>query len=233
MGDTMRTTIAILMFMLCSNVGAAIADWTGLHLSRIMGHDRAEVYTFTGYVYGENGELGRCFSDIYGHLEDGGFYLKQHDFSVEMMDPTFIWWSLALYGDIVGETTFGSYRPVEPFYYDADADKGGTLIETPDDFYMAFKVSEVLSDCTGYVEGMSWYGWVHVSIDDNLEMTLLDSGIDLYGGAVTVGAGIPEPSGGVLMLLGLAALRLRRRAHGSVTFLAVLKPVKGTCISFK
>ena len=208
----MRTTITILMFMLCSNVGAATAYWTGLHLSQGEGYGSDTVnYTFTGYVYGENGELGRCFSDIYGHMENGRFYLKQMDFSVEMMDPTFIWWSLALYGDIVGEATFGSHRPVEPFYSGADENKGGTLVETPDDFYMVFKVSEVLSDSTGYVEGMTWYGWAHVSVDASLGMTLLDSGIDLYGGAVTVGASIPEPSGGVLLLLGLAALGLRRR----------------------
>ena len=213
MEDAMRTTISVMILMFCCDAGAATAYWTGLHLSQGEGYGSDTVeYRFAGNVYRENGELGRCFSHISGHLENGGFYLKQHDFSVEMMDPTFIWWSLALYGDIVGEATFGSHRPVEPFYSGADEDKGGTLVENPDDFYMAFKVSEVLSDSSGYVEGMTWYGWAHVSVDASLEMTLLDSGINLYGGAVTVGAGIPEPSGGVLMLLGLAALGLRRRA---------------------
>ena len=76
---------------------------------------------------------------------------------------------------------------------------------------MAFKVSEVLTGDEGYEEGMSWYGWVHVSVDENLQMTLLDEGINLYGGAVTVGMSIPEPSGGILFLLGAATLGLRRK----------------------
>ena len=127
-----------------------------------------------------------------------------------MMEPTFNWWALVLYGDIVSESTFASFQSIELFDYDGRADIGGTLIETPKDFYMAFKVSEVLTGDEGYEEGMSWYGWVHVSLDDNLQMTLLDADINLYGGAVTVGMDIPEPSGGILFLLGAAVLGLGR-----------------------
>ena len=147
---------------------------------------------------------------INGNEEHGGLYLKQFDFSRETMEPTFNWWALVLYGDIVSESTFAGLQPIELFDYDGRADVGGTLIETPEDFYMAFKISEVLVGDTDYVEGMSWYGWVHVAVGDNLQMTLLDAGINLYGGAVTVGMGIPEPSGGMLFLLGVAALGLRR-----------------------
>lgn len=232
----MRIPIIIVMFMFCGNVGAASANWTGLAFSNT-DYGSVMEYFFGADIHGENGKSSWIHTSMSGYMENGEVYLKQFDFSQEMMEPTFNWWALVLYGDIVSETTFAVGNPnriaLGRWSYPRDVGDGGTLVENPDDFYMAFKVSEVLSDSTGYVEGMSWYGWVHVSIDDNLEMTLLDSGIDLYGGAVTVGAGIPEPSGGVLMLLGLAALRLRRRAHGSVTFLAVLKPVKGTCISFK
>ncbi len=66
-----------------------------------------------------------------------------------------------------------------------------------------------------YVEGMTWYGWVHVSVDENLDMTLLGDGINLYGGPVTVGvpeSAIPEPAGGLLLLLGAGLLALRRNA---------------------
>ena len=210
----MRTLIVIMLFMLCCDVGAATAYWTGLRLYSGGTYGSAVEYEFVANVFGENGEHERIHSLMYGHMENGRLYLKHNDFSQEMMDPTFNWWTFALYGDIVSEATFAGANPnlIELSYWPDIYDNGGTLVETPDDFYMAFKVSEVLSDSTGYVEGMSWYGWVHVSIDDNLEMTLLDSGINLYGGAVTVGAGIPEPSGGVLMLLGLVALGLRRRA---------------------
>lgn len=46
---------------------------------------------------------------------------------------------------------------------------------------MVFKASEVLIENREYVEGMTWYGWVHVSVDENLDMTLLGDGINLYG----------------------------------------------------
>ena len=80
---------------------------------------------------------------------------------------------------------------------------------------MAFKTSEVLRDSSGYYEGLSLYGWVHVSIDENLEMTLLGEGINLSGGAVTVGA-TPEPSSAILLLVGGALLGLKRRNKRSI-----------------
>ena len=207
----MRIAITMIIFVSCSRVNAASAYWKDFGLSHGGGFDGTVAYWFSGSVYGANGENAWIHTMINGHEEHGGLYLKQFDFSREMMEPTFNWWALVLYGDIVSESTFVSFQPIELFDYDGRADIGGTLIETPEDFYMAFKVSEVLTGDEGYEEGMSWYGWVHVSVDDNLQMTLLDAGINLYGGAVTVGMGIPEPPGGVLFLLGLAALGLRRR----------------------
>ena len=136
-------------------------------------------------------------------------YLKHKDFSGESLNPTFNWWALALYGEIVSEETFGSLVAIEDFYGN-DISSGGTLIENPKDFYMALKVSEVLMGPDDYEVGQSWYGWVHVSIDDDLHMTLLGADINLSGGEVTAGV-TPEPSVALLLLLGGALLALRRQ----------------------
>ena len=207
----MRFTIIMMMFILYGSINAMPVYWKDFGLSHGGGFDGTVAYWFSGSVYGANGENAWIHTMINGHEEHGGLYLKQFDFSKEMMEPTFNWWALVLYGDIVSESTFASLQPIELFDYDGHADSGGTLIETPEDFYMAFKVSEVLKGSTGYTEGMSWYGWVHVSVDDNLQMTLLGADINLYGGEIIVGASTPEPSGGMLLLWGVAVLGLRRR----------------------
>ena len=200
----------MILLVLCNCTQAASAHWTGIGLSNDEGFgDNTVSYWFSGYVYGEDGASTWFHTNIEGHIEVDGLHLKQFDFSGETMNPTFNWWALVLYGDIVSESTFASFQPIELFSYGDPPDSGGTLIETPEDFYMAFKVSEVLVGDTDYVEGMSWYGWVHVSVDENLQMTLLGEGINLKGGAVMVGA-IPEPSVSVLFFIGVAILGLRR-----------------------
>lgn len=208
----MKTVIAMLIFMLCEGAIAAAAHWEGVRLSNY-GRDSETTrdYHFSGDIYGENGEFAWMLSDIYGHMENGNLYLKHMDFSLESMEPTFNWWALALYGDVVSEATFNSLTAIEDFYSN-DSYTGGTLVEHPSEFYMAFMVSEVLLENYCYVAGQTWYGWVHVAIDETLEMTLLGEGIDLYGGAVTVGA-IPEPSSGLLLLAGGALLAMRRRRN--------------------
>ena len=194
------------------SVVAAPAHWTGISLSDDGIHSEPEQYFLGADIYGENGEYTWILSFMAGHKENGRFYLKHCDFSIEPLQPTFNWWALAHYGDVVWEESFKSLAQIENFYVD-EYYTGGTLIENPSDFYMVFKASEVLVEGRDYVEGMTWYGWVHVSIDENLEMTLLEDGINLTGGPVTVGiyeSGIPEPSSALLLLVGGAMLALMR-----------------------
>ena len=206
----MRIVTVMILFVLCNCANAATASWTDMHLA----DNGFCEYWFSSSVYGENGERARIGSNMFGHTEAGEFYLKHYDFSKEMLEPTFNWWALTVCGDIVSDTTFASLTPIEDFRGN-DVYTGGTLIPNPSDFYMAFKVSEVLIVDAHYEEGMTWYGWAHVSIDDSMEMTLLDAGINLYGGEVIVGA-TPEPSTGMLFLLGAAALGLRRKRGSEV-----------------
>ena len=208
----MKYFIIVFLFVLCSSAIGASAYWTGISLNN---YDRSSStsrdYAFSGDIYGAEGKSAWILSDIYGHVENGNLYLKHMDFSLESMDATFNWWALALYGDVVSEETFSALAHIEDFYGN-DLYTGGTIVEDPTDFYMAFKVSEVLIENHEYVAGQTWYGWVHVSIDDNLDMRLLGDGINLDGGAVMVGeGGTPEPTSGLLLLLGGALLALRRR----------------------
>ena len=209
----MRIAIAIILFMLYKEASATAALWSGIRLLNDGVYtDNIGEYGFLGNVSNDEGNRADIISEFFAHKESDNLYLKHEDYSLESTEATFNWWAFAVYGDIVGEENFNALKHIEDFYGN-DWYTGGTLVENPDDFYMVFKVSEVLLDEKyNYVPGQTWYGWVHASIDENLEMTLLGDGINLDGGSVTVGGGgTPEPASCPLLLVGGALLVLRRR----------------------
>ena len=86
------------------------------------------------------------------------------------------------------------------------------------DIYLSYICSD---DPVGYNENQSYYyGWVNIAIgyDGNIYAY---GAYDFDGGPMVVGGGaweggIPEPSGGMLFLLGAAVLGLRRRTTRSI-----------------
>ena len=82
-------------------------------------------------------------------------------------------------------------------------------VNTGEDFYLMFCVD------TNYPNLDVIYGWVQLRMEMDGTISYLHSAYDLDGGPMIVGGGawtggIPEPSGGMLLLLGVAVLSLRR-----------------------
>ncbi len=70
-----------------------------------------------------------------------------------------------------------------------------------DSYYLAFREERYNS---------TTYGWVQLGYTYGKELEVMGSAWDMDGDSIIVGA-IPEPSGGMLFLLGIACLTLRRR----------------------
>ena len=129
-------------------------------------------------------------------------------------------WLKANVGDKIDATTtmnvgnyfyygrFGPSGSVEPSY-----DVYDITLATDDRIYLAF--CAMIFDQMSYAgTGEYLYGWLQLGLDEDGIPVVLGSALDLDGGPMNVGGGaysIPEPSGGLLFVLGAAALGLRRR----------------------
>ena len=129
-------------------------------------------------------------------------------------------WVEAEYGTRVDASTVRNqsrYFQRGPFDGDNNAEIYDVTVESDDVTYLAF-CGEILSgDSMSSLArtGVYLYGWVSLTVDENGIPKVTGSAIDLDGGPMVVGGGawtggIPEPSCGMLFLLGLAMLGLRR-----------------------
>ena len=187
-----------------STLYAASANWTGLKLEDITYDDPFKGFKLNGHVSSSDGRSSQIYGQLYGFEVGNKYYLESEYYEITAA-PITTKWFLAFYGDVVSETTISDLDRISRFFYPDDPENG-TLIDDRTDFYLAFTTEEY-----GVVDPMVWYGWVHLSVDEVGMMSVLSSGIGLNGESVAVGQLIPEPSGGLLFILGAAALGLRRR----------------------
>ncbi len=84
-------------------------------------------------------------------------------------------------------------------------------ISTEHEIYLGFVTDVYMDDGSGDVQ--SGYGWMKIGVNGAGEIVPKAAAIDLDGGAMIVGGGafIPEPTSGLLLLVGGAMLALRRR----------------------
>ncbi len=205
----MKSFFLVAVLISCHVAFPATAQWSGIRVGTGgMYGSTTKYYSLQGRVDSENGHHAAINAALYGHEQGGRMFFEQRDFSYALT-PTISRWAPVLLGAIIDETTFYD-AAVIPLTFQDDYDGNGIAVQDYSDFYMAFRVTEPVISGENVLEGMSWYGWVHVSIGDDLSMTLIDSGINLSGGGVVVGAS-PEPSSALLLLAGGALLALRRK----------------------
>jgi len=133
-------------------------------------------------------------------------------------------WLQADYGEIVNaDSTLHA-----PAYFEYGLLGNGTASEESiiANVNLSNYLKFVLQDgeqCFDYQDGKRtampdcFYGWVEYRIDTEGNLEVLASAIDIDGDSIIVGVGtIPEPLGGVLLILGLAELALRRKRNQSM-----------------
>ena len=157
---------------------------------------------------------------------DTGFKVMRNGGMTKLTDylhvPEFVglWMQVAI-GDIIDQMTFENAITVfsdglAPF----ESGRGQTPISVSgnQDIYLAFVSYSVYLDTTastGYSIDKSnpYLGWVGLNVNRGT-VSLIGSYVDLDGNPIIAGqnaSAIPEPATGLLLLVGVAAIALRRR----------------------
>lgn len=208
----MRIRICLLSVMVGLKVCAATYEWQDVSiLNGGVWGTPIHSYDLFGSVVGAGS--GSTEGPLLGFANEDGFHLKQRDHKSTPMPMDNNVWVLSYYGDLLNAETIERAKQVPLVIWSDESTVGGLLIEDPSDFYLGF-----MSTGENAYDGVDRFGWYHVSLDDKLEMTMLDAGIGFCGEDIIVGVGpTPEPTSGLLLLVGVVLLGLRRgagRPHG-------------------
>ena len=203
-------SLSALLFVCSTGALAQSVEWNCLHLDppSVTGGDWSELRVTESfyYSYGFDPTIWLYVSGV-----ESDFTIGTYDFEDTL--SSFVGnWLVADDGDVASEATTrhqGNYLN----HAKIDGETGYTTYNlngtAPQDYYLIFAV-ENLSDYNNNVPDPRYaYGWAHFSVNDDMSLSLLGSAMSIDGSPIVVGA-IPEPSAGVLLLLGLAGLVLRR-----------------------
>ena len=184
-----------------------------------------EWYTFNVEWYTEAFGVGAsAWIDVMGSFVSDGYHatMTAESCYLESIGN----WVEAEYGTRVDASTVRNqsrYFLRGPFDGDNNVEIYDVTVEPDEVKYLAF-CGEILSGDGMYNlarTGVYLYGWVSLTVDENGIPKVTGSAIDLEGGPMVVGGGawngnIPEPSAGMLFLLGVAVLGLRRKLARSI-----------------
>ena len=191
----MRSVILVLSILFVFAVNAANVEW-----------DCLQIYKFdTEYnFYVEKNNSANIL--VYATPTSGGgvtFTAYEWDY-LEIVNT----WVLANAGDEINYNFFNRDGNQIIHYNDifgSDFSYAGSFtLEKGEHTYLAF------AHASYNTPEDAMYGWAEVALDEEGVLYVVNSMTDLSGGSVIVGD-VPEPSGGLLLLLGAGGIALRRR----------------------
>lgn len=164
---------------------------------------------------------GEMYPDINLGVQDGNSSVRiQGTITMEGAMGT---WIIPCLGDVLDAHVFENALQIFAYRNLVGSGTIPMTISKGSSFYLGVQIEKLSSvwpaDWNGdwsdprIYSGEYCYGWVQLLVDETGTLSLLGSAMDLDGGAMVVGGGlaIPEPSGGVLLLLGMSVLALKRR----------------------
>ena len=205
--------MGVFVFLVAFPVFAATVSWSIRRQDWYRESDNPLITTTTinGGVESKDDASGASIMGmIFTRTDTDGTHIKVYDYSGTAA-PVNTRWLLAFYGDMLEVSTLPSFKDVE-LTATYDFGTGGDKIADPSDFYLVFVAENWEDYVSGAANPHRWYGWVNLAVNADGALDVIGSDVTVYGDPLTVGGGTtPEPSSGLLLLLGTAMLAVRRK----------------------
>lgn len=194
----MKRVVSLAAALLAMTTMAASVEWGAFQL--VGNSPGAVVLGYGGGAVYANTSVGMATTKSGSSLTiaESGTYLA-----------SFSAWTVAVAGEVVNADML---QDIDRLFYRCDGIQASNPFDVnyaEDTFYMAFETL-VWDNEEFYGPGKVEYGWVHLAVA-NGKLSVVDSAMGLEGQSMIVGSGaVPEPSSGLILLLGMTVLALRR-----------------------